>query len=166
MKTAQKLKIFSLLMAMPFVTNAALDCHSGQLLNVSGSVDTNSLSAEVQSGVMHLQLSDASGVVYTKDCGLIGKIIKQDSTGPILDHTVICSAKDSFDTSEDVATVTGGAYPIFSVTEVVSDIEEGEGLFKNMRANMTVTGTVNYSYPFNNNFTLTGEVCLKKNKKK
>ncbi|MGZ8190509.1 MAG: hypothetical protein ACXWTS_04695 [Methylococcaceae bacterium] len=169
MKTIQKLKIFSLLMAMPFVTNAALDCPSGRLFSVSGFTATHSILPHllVQSGTMHLELRKNAldpEPKYTFDCGLIGRIVEQSNETGVtkLDHTMICNSKDSFNTSEDVATVTGGALPILFITEVISNIEHGEGLFKNMRADMTATGTINLSPPFNNDFTLAGEVCLKK----
>ena len=121
---------------------------------------------------MHLTLSDASGVVYQKDCGLIGKVIKEITpTESLLDHTIICSPKDSFKTSADAATVTEGNYPIFSITEVVSNIEQGEGFFKNMTAYMEATGTINLAFlsddeialTVENSFTLTGQVCVKHN---
>ena len=168
MKTAQKLKIIGFLMTIPFASNA-LDCpSSGRLLTVSGATATNSVSNEIQSGVMHLQLSDASGVVYQKDCGLIGKVVRNTSTGSLLDHTVICGPADKFNTSEDLAPVTGtDATPTtpatyYDIVEVISNIEQGEGLFKNMRADITATGRVNLTPPFNNDFTLAGEVCLKR----
>ena len=169
-------------MAMPFITHADLHCPpgSGRLLDVSGtSTASTSTSTEIQSGVMHLTLSDASGVVYEKDCGLIGKIVKETVTESLLDHTVICSPKDSFNTSGDVATVTRAFPPIFNIKELISNIKEGEGFFKNMKVEMEATGTINLA-PFpdlvpdpdpskpltltvENSFTLTGQVCVKHN---
>lgn len=170
MKPVQKLKIFSLLMAMPFVTNADLDCPSGRLFDVSGSsTHTLSLSAGFQTGVMQLELrNEASNVEYKFNCGLIGEVVEtiQLAEAPFpwptkLDHTVNCT-EGSFKTRGDAVTST--PYSFGSITEVISTIKEGEGLFENMRADITATGTVNL-LTGKNDFELDGQVCLKKEKK-
>lgn len=167
MKTVQKLKIFSLLMAMPFVTNA-LDCPSGQLLDVSGTTShTTNVSAEVQSGNMHLELRNHPTdtlPAYIFDCGIIGKVV--ETITPLgapfpwptkLDHTVICNSNDGFSSSNDLVTST--PYNFSEVREVILNIERGEGLFKNMRVELTALGTVDVA--LGNSFDLTGQVCLK-----
>lgn len=176
MKTVQKLKIFSLLMAMPLVTNADLDCPPGLLFNVDGFTATNSLppSLLVQYGSMHLELRKHPldrDPKYEFDCALTGVIVGQTATGQqLLNHTMICP-NDSFNTIGDLGTVTGSDATqtnppsYYDITEVISTIVRGTGLFTNMSGVITATGRANLTPPFNNDFTLSGEVCLKKEKK-
>jgi hypothetical protein len=113
---------------------------------------------------MNVILSDASGVVFDKHCGLIGKIVKTTATGSTswLDHTVICGAKDSFNTSLDKADVVGVAYPLVSVHEVVSRIKNSKGFFEGMQAEIFADGTLNLVTGVNS-FQLSGQVCLTNN---
>jgi hypothetical protein len=164
MKTIQKIITFSCLMAVSFVASADLNCRSGRLLNVSGYTLTNSLSAEIQSGETHLVLSDASGVVYDKHCGIIGKIVKTSATGLTtwLDHNLVCSSKDGFNSNGDKADFVGGGYPVIAVHEAVTKVKNAKGFFEDMQAEIFADGTLNLATGVNS-FELSGQVCFKDN---
>lgn len=168
--TAITLTTLSLL---PLQSLAALQCGPGQThVNVSGSVTTLNVTETKQAGQICLTMTRTSdGRETFNDCGaLVGKIVAADQTGgSTLAHTAVFDLKNTFQTRNDQAQITGplafddaGACA-FSVVETISEIGQGTGIFRDGKIGVTAIGNVSFCPGNNlNTFTLQGEACVRK----
>ena len=136
---------------------------------VSGTVTTTNISETMQLGTIEMQLIGVKHgkIRFDEQGAIVGRITgqTQDDYGrlvSILDHTIIFEDGSTIETSGDEATLTG--YPDESgnipVAEVISNFW-GTSAFKRARGTIQADGSINV-YGGQNEFVLSGTVCLKK----
>jgi hypothetical protein len=170
-----KLAVLTLttLSLLPLQSLAALQCGPGQThVNVNGSVTTLNVTETKQAGQLCLTMTRTSdGRETFNDCGaLVGKIVAADQTGSTLAHTAVFDLKNAFQTRNDQAQITGvlavdeaGVPCAFSVAETISEIDQGAGIFRDGKIDVTADGRVSFCPGNNlNTFSLQGEACVRK----
>ncbi len=135
--------------------------------DVSGSVTTTNINATVQSGSIHLILTDpeTNVILFEQWGGVLGKITAQNDTGgTTLNHIIFFDEGNTIKTREDQAQIL---FPIneyecaFQVTETISQFK-GTNQLKNLSGEMYADGVVSFCPGDNNNsFELSGTVCFK-----
>lgn len=172
MRFTATLLTFAAFSSLPMFAHGALSCESGNRANLSGRVTTINTSPTRQAGQICLTLTNAKGKEVFDQCGaILGNVVSSDpQTGTsIINHTVMFSKNEAFTTQNDVAQITGvtavndtGVPCGFSVVEKISKVNWSSGIVAAGAVDISARGTVS-SCPSNNvnNFTLSGEVCLK-----
>ena len=172
-RTAMILTTLSLL---PIQSMAAMQCGTGLThVSVSGNVTTLNVSATKQVGQICLaMIQSANGQEVFNDCGaLVGKVVSADpQTGAsTLAHTAVFDFRNMFVTKNDQAQIItpplafddAGAPCAFGVTETISELDKGAGIFRGGQVNITATGNISFCPSQNlNTFTLQGEACVRK----
>jgi anti-sigma factor RsiW len=157
----------------PWGAAHALDCGTGILTSVSGNVSTLNVSPTQQAGKICLTLTDQSGRERFDSCGaLLGQITASDAaTGQsTLTHTALFKLPDLFQTGNDTAQITdvlatdeSGQPCAFSVVEHITEIAQGQGIFRGGKIDAYATGTLSFCPGSNlNTFSLSGQACLRR----
>lgn len=140
---------------------------------LDGRTTTLNISATRQAGQVCLVMTKANGHEVFDDCGaLVGNITSQNlETGTsTLNHTAVFELTQSFQTEGDVAQITGvlesdadGVPCAFSVTEHLTKLKWGTGVFAGATIDAVADGTISFCPGKNlNTFQLTGQVCVRR----
>ena len=114
----------------------------------------------------------ADGREVFDDCGaLVGKVTAMDTTtgASTLNHTAVFELFESFQTDQDVAQITGvletdadGNPCAFSVTEHMTKLRSGLGIFNGATINVVAEGSISFCPEKNlNTFQLNGQGCIR-----
>ena len=139
---------------------------------VSGSIISTNKSATKQVGDIDLTLQNDSEVLFSESGSLKGKVTSSATQfgTTILKHKIKFPKGNHFKTKNDVAQIVGvagvesnGAPCAFFVTESITEISKGSGIFKHASSvDVTANGVLNNcSYLNQNSLTLSGQVCFK-----
>lgn len=141
----------------------------GDLVKVSGSVNTENVNAYSQTGKIELFLKSTEEGENKSFAGTInGYILESTGVRSVLSHTIEFDNGDRLYTNNDVAiallppleTEKDGTPCAFNVFEVISDIS-GTGEFSDVSGQILVNGSISFcSFNNNNSFTLSGTLCL------
>jgi hypothetical protein len=152
------------------ITSLAQTCYE-----VGGTVSTENVTSTLQIGDMSLELNDDSGPVFSETGSLVGNITGSDAfLRTLLSHKARFPQGDSFVTNDDTAApdfqygnpvrdVDGAGNPCsYWITENISDIAKGTGLFKNVTSvSVTAAGYISNCPDENvNSFELSGTLCV------
>jgi hypothetical protein len=154
---------------------AGLSCDGGYThvtIAEGSTASTVNVSAVRQIGQICLTMSDDGGNTVFNDCGaLIGNVTATDAAGnpTALSHTAVFELLESFKTQNDVPTILGvtgvdgsGTPCAFAVSEHMTDLKWGTGVFRGASIDATALGTLSFCPGSNrNNFVISGEACLR-----
>lgn len=155
------------------VLGHAQQCAAGYLpASVTGRVTTINVSETRQVGQICMVITTADGREVFDDCGaLVGKLTAMDpATGSsTLNHTALFDLTESFRTVGDSAQVTGilatdadGAPCAMSVTEHMTKLKLGTGIFYGATIDVVAEGSISFCPGNNlNNFQLSGHGCVR-----
>lgn len=172
MHTRLSLSVLAALLCLPAVSHAQ-QCQTGFTpVTVTGRVNTMNISATKQVGQICVTMVVADGREVFDDCGaLLGKVTAQDlTTGTsTLNHTAVFELIDSFQTNQDVAQITGvletaadGTPCALSVTEHMSKLKWGSGIFYGATIDVVAEGSISFCPDKNlNTFQLNGQGCVR-----
>jgi hypothetical protein len=166
------LSVLAALACLPAVSQAQ-QCPTGYTATtVTGRVTTINVSPTRQVGQLCLVMVAADGREVFDDCGaLVGKVTAMDTaTGAsTLNHTAVFELFESFQTNQDVAQITGvldtdadGNPCAFSVTEHMTKLRSGLGIFNGATINVVAEGSISFCPEKNlNTFQLNGQGCIR-----
>ncbi|MEH6569275.1 MAG: hypothetical protein V7709_09375 [Halioglobus sp.] len=139
-----------------------------KLVDVSGTVNTQSIPAAMQIGTIDMQLTSVKSgrVLFDQTGAVVGKITGSvDGAFPpvvLLDHDITFEKGAEIETTGDQATLYGdptGSEPV-PVVEVISNFW-GSKMFKNSTGEIIATGYLNTNGTGSNEFGLSGSLCVK-----
>lgn len=172
MHTRLSMSVLAALLCLPAVSQAQ-QCATGFTpATVTGRVSTMNISATKQVGQICLTMITADGREVFDDCGaLLGKVTAQDLTtgASTLSHTAVFELTESFQTNQDTAQITGvidtapdGSPCAFSVTEHMSKLKWGTGIFNGATIDVVAEGSISFCPDKNlNTFQLNGHGCVR-----
>lgn len=172
MHTRLSLPVLAALLCLPAVGQAQ-QCAAGFTpTTVTGRVSTMNVSPTKQVGQICLTMVAADGREVFDDCGaLLGKVTAQDLTtgASTLNHTAVFELIESFKTNQDVAQITGvletapdGTPCAFSVTEHMTKLRWGTGIFYGATIDVVAEGSISFCPQNNlNTFQLNGHGCVR-----
>lgn len=166
------ISVLAALACLPVVTHAQ-QCPTGYTATtVTGRVTTMNVSQTRQVGQICLVMVTADGREVFDDCGaLVGKVTAMDATtgASTLNHTAVFELLESFQTYQDAAQITGvidtdadGNPCAFSVTEHMTKLRFGTGIFNGATINVVGEGSISFCPDKNlNTFQLKGQGCVR-----
>ncbi len=172
MHTKLTLALLAGLAAMP-LSGYAQQCAAGySSASITGRVSTVNVSETRQVGQICLVITTADGREVFDDCGaLVGKVTATDlETGSsTLNHTALFDLTQSFVTEGDTARITGvlatdaeGAPCAMSVTEHMTKLNLGTGIFYGATVDVFAEGSISFCPGKNlNTFQLSGQGCVR-----
>lgn len=163
------LAVFS---SLPLLGHAQ-QCATGYTpATLTGHVTTLNVSETKQVGQLCMLLKATDGRELFNDCGaLVGKVTATNTTtgASTLNHTAVFELLESFQTYQDAAQITGvldtddeGAACAFSVTEQLTRLKWGTGIFSGATVNVIAEGSISFCPGKNlNTFQLNGQACVR-----
>ena len=164
-----------------FATNVmANECPKNfQEVTVTGTVNTQNVTADMQVGTIHMQLTSVKKgkLLFDQPGAVVGQITAQGidpETGlpfAYLDHDITFADGVEIETNGDLATIygdptTGSPVP---VVEIIKNFQ-GTKTFKKATGTIVATGYLNNTVEYNSNtgeyssynsFVLSGSLCIK-----
>ena len=161
------LSVLAALACLPAVSQAQ-QCPTGYTATtVTGRVTTINVSPTRQVGQLCLVMVAADG----REVFDVGKVTAMDTTtgASTLNHTAVFELFESFQTDQDVAQITGvletdadGNPCAFSVTEHMTKLRSGLGIFNGATINVVAEGSISFCPEKNlNTFQLNGQGCIR-----
>ena len=158
------LSVLAALACLPAVSQAQ-QCPTGYTATtVTGRVTTINVSPTRQVGQLCL-------VMVAADGNVVGKVTAMDTTtgASTLNHTAVFELFESFQTDQVVAQITGvletdadGNPCAFSVTEHMTKLRSGLGIFNGATINVVAEGSISFCPEKNlNTFQLNGQGCIR-----